>query len=486
VRLQSRALGGVLALYVTLPAAAWAAGAPPVSEPPPPPPPPAAPEMPAAVEPIPPPAAPPAKAAPRPTEPLILRIKLKVPEAALPPPPKPADGDADYTTKRFEPAGFPLIGGDSDIGFEFGAVGTLSYFADGIKPYAWNMDVVLSTSVKDGPKGVEFVQQSFLYNGDFPGYLGGKLRFNPQVQYQRTINIGYFGLGNAASGVVPANYSGPAGRYFEWIDSVTQAYVSPRYTLKGPWSLSGLVGYRYMDPSAYADSKLARDVETRNPDASPIAIGLQPTSVTQLAVGAIYDSRDNEVFANRGMYAQTGVAYQQGVPTSSGVRYGESQGLIQGYYPIGPLVLAGRLIADFQFGHVPFYDLFMSGPFAQSEAVGGGSAVRGVPVGRYSGEIKIYGTAEVRSMFLRFHLLKQKVAIGAVALFDTGRSWVDYTFKNPLDGNGVGLKYGAGGGIYLLWGQAALIRVDAAYSPDAAAENPHFPVGIYVQDGTMF
>ncbi len=414
--------------------------------------------------------------------------KLKLPGAssnATPPPVEPA-AEVDYTTRRFEPAGFPLLGGDSDIGFEFGVVGTLSHFADGIRPYAWNMDVVLSTSVKNGPSGPEFVQQSYLYNGDFVGFMGGKLRFNPQVQYQRTINMGYFGLGNAASSVVPANYSGPNGRYFEWVNSITNAFIMPRYTFREPWSVAALAGYTYMDPTAYADSKLARDALAKNPDGSPVIRGLRPLSVTQLAVGGIYDSRDEEIFAHKGAFGQVGVAYRQGFPTDASVVYGESQALISVFRPLGPFVIAGHAVADFEFGHVPFYDLFMAGPFGQSEAVGGGAAVRGVPVGRYSGEIKLYGTVEVRSMFLKFHLLKQKIAIGADALFDTGRSWLDYTFRSPLDGSGVGLKYGVGGGIYCLWGQAAIFRIDAAYSPDAAAENPHFPIGLYVNDGTSF
>jgi hypothetical protein len=41
-------------------------------------------------------------------------------------------------------------------------------------------------------------------------------------------------------------------------------------------------------------------------------------------------------------------------------------------------------------------------------------------------------------------------------------------------------------GGYLLWGQAAIFRLDVAYSPDAVADNPRFPLGIYVEDGTMF
>ena len=98
----------------------------------------------------------------------------------------------------------------------------------------------------------------------------------------------------------------------------------------------------------------------------------------------------------------------------------------------------------------------------------------------------MYGNVQLRGMFVKFHLLKQKVTLGADALFDTGRSWVDYTFRSPLDGSGLGLKYGVGGGIYVLWGQAAMFRIDAAYSPDAAAENPSFPLGLYVADGVMF
>ena len=59
--------------------------------------------------------------------------------------------DSDYDTHRLEPAGFPLIGGDSDIGFEFGAVGTLTDFGNGIRPYVWNMDLLLAASVEGPP-----------------------------------------------------------------------------------------------------------------------------------------------------------------------------------------------------------------------------------------------------------------------------------------------------------------------------------------------
>jgi hypothetical protein len=89
-------------------------------------------------------------------------------------------------------------------------------------------------------------------------------------------------------------------------------------------------------------------------------------------------------------------------------------------------------------------------------------------------------------MLYQFTVLRQKFAIGNDVFFDTGRVWSNYSFNSPLDGSGLGLKYGAGGGIFVLWGQAAMIRIEAAYSPDAVAENPSLPLGIYVEDGTMF
>jgi len=149
-------------------------------------------------------------------------------------------------------------------------------------------------------------------------------------------------------------------------------------------------------------------------------------------------------------------------------------------------VLAGRLVLNAQTGNVPFYDLFQAGPFDMKEMPGGSAGIRGVPVGRYLGPIKAIGNVELRAMLVKFTVLGQHFALGGDAFFDTGRVWSDYTFHSPLDGKGSGLKYGVGGGIYVLWGQAAMLRIEAGYSPDAVSENPSLPLGIYVNDGVMF
>jgi hypothetical protein len=169
------------------------------------------------------------------------------------------------------------------------------------------------------------------------------------------------------------------------------------------------------------------------------------------------------------------------------VHYLEAGTILRGYVPLGDtFVLAGRLVLNAQFGNVPFYDLFQAGPFDQKEMPGGSAGVRGVPVGRYLGPLKAIGNIEMRAMWLHFGALGQKFGLGNTVFFDTGRVWSDYSFHSSLDGSGVGLKYGVGAGIYVLWGQAAMLRIEAAYSPDAVAENPTLPLGIYVEDGIMF
>jgi hypothetical protein len=401
-------------------------------------------------------------------------------------PPRSKTGDGDYWTQRFEPAGFPLIGGDSDIGFEFGAVGTLSYFSGGQKPYRWNMDLLLSASLKQGPSGLEVAQQNYLWQIDLPGLLGGTMRLNPEVSYNHTVNYGYFGLGNASSGGTPANSTNP-GRYHEWIESIAQVRSSARIRIQGPLYAEFAAQYLFVGPQSYAGSQLAQDAATQTTSGLPIIYGTTPLSLPSLAAGFSYDSRDDEIFPHSGMLHEVGVRFEQGFPLDANARFVEAGAILRGFVPIaGPVVLAGRLVANFQAGNVPFFDLFQAGPFDMKEMPGGSAGVRGVPVGRYLGPIKVVGNIELREMLIKFSVLGQKFSLGNDIFFDTGRVWSDYSFHSPRDGSGVGLKYGVGAGIYVLWGQAAMLRIEAAYSPDAVSENPSLPLGIYVEDGTMF
>lgn len=403
------------------------------------------------------------------------------PEVRLPQRKASENDELDYVTPRLEPAGFPLIGGDSDIGFEFGGVGTLTRFANGTRPYVWNMDLLLATSVKSGPHGTEFSQQSYLWQIDVPHAFGSSVRLNPAIFYSNTVNQGYFGLGNASGYRRPAVVNGEPGRYFQYDEREARLRELTRIGWHPPWDFVLATTLRYAAPGAYPGSKLAEDVTTGR------IRGYRDTTLAMLGFGFLYDTRDNEYFPHRGAFHQLGIRGVQAFPLDASVDYAALGVVLAEYWPLGgPVVLAARGLIDAEIGHVPFFDLYTGGPFQTYEMIGGAEAVRGVPDGRYLGKLKAIANVELRAMLVDFRLLGQTFHLGGDVLFDTGRLWSDYTFHARADGDGLGLKWGAGGGAYLIWGQAAVFRIEAAYSPDAIAENPKLPVGIYVADGVMF
>src|SRR5215467_4734686 len=95
--------------------------------------------------------------------PLSFTDRLAIRPPPLPNKPESPPGETalpgiDYDTPRYEPAGFPIIAGSSDIGFQAGGVGTLTRFGGGVRPYVWNMDLVLTASAKTSPtNGIEVV-----------------------------------------------------------------------------------------------------------------------------------------------------------------------------------------------------------------------------------------------------------------------------------------------------------------------------------------
>lgn len=396
-----------------------------------------------------------------------------------------ADDPDDDLKDKTEWAGFPVIGGSTDIGVQMGAAGSVTHVGNKMKPYWWKVDALVSLSVKGGPRGTEVVQQSHDMRWDIPGGANGKIRLMPGVFYDKTVNAGYFGLGNATP--VITNPNGLVGERYQFVHEeasgrmIARTPLGNRYFAMYGWQL------RYVNPRAYPESRLAIDAATRRSDGQPLIRGLQPLGIATLNGGVVYDSRDDEIFPTKGAFHVGALRFSGATPTSSGVYWAGANAIAQTYVrlPAG-FVFAGRVMVDAMVGQPPFYDLSQGLAFDPNDMPGGGQSIRGVPNGRYSGLLKFVANAELRRIHGAFHFLGSRFQVGTTTFFDTGRVWNNYTFDDPRDGTGIGLKYGIGGGPFLLWDTAALFRVEAAYSPDASAANPGFPIGIYVQAGLIF
>ncbi len=405
------------------------------------------------------------------------RAEPTVPTAAVDPkdgapasPAKPLDAE------RMEYAGFPILAGNTDIGVMFGGAATITHFHGDDRPYQWNLDILLATSLKHDFGGTRFVQQNQVLRLDLPAFFGGRARLDSRASFDRTVNEGYYGLGDATSAAPAPGASQVAGRYQFLFEEARWRNIVRVHTSSPLDVTFGLIS-RWENPAVYAATKLAEDRAD--------VLGVRGAFLQTLSGGVMYDTRDSEFITTRGLFYQIGVGGTVG--SADGIRYGEAAAVLSHYVPLGgPFLFAERVVGSFQFGNVPFYDQARGGVFEPQRLFGGENGVRGVPQGRYAGLAKVLSNTEVRAPGPRFSLWKQRFRLGATAFFDVGRVFSEYAWSTPVDGRGLGLKYGVGGGLFLQWGEAAIFRLDVAYSPDAVAENPGLPVGIYVSDGLMF
>ena len=365
-----------------------------------------------------------------------------------------------------------------------GVAATFSRVSPRYSPYRWKIDGLVSASTKDGPRGTEVVQQSHDMRLDIPRAVGGKIRIMPGIFFERTVNAGYFGIGNAAPAI--ANPDGSFGSRYQYVHREIRARVNLRTPLGGPHSIMYGLTLRNVNPSTYAGSKLDLDSRRVDEEGEPYIRGLGSLNHAIVAGGLLYDTRDNEITPNRGSFDQYALRLGGATPTRAGVYYGGVNLIFRRYVPIGgPFVLAARGLVDATAGEMAFYDLSQGGAFIPVDIPGGPQGVRGVPNGRYQGLVKLVANVELRVTHLRFRLFGDEFRVGNNIFFDTGRVFAKYG-PDERDGKGLGLKYGVGAGVFVVWGTAAVFRVEVAYSPDAVAANPNFPIGIYAADGQMF
>ena len=218
-------------------------------------------------------------------------------------------------------------------------------------------------------------------------------RASTRATYLRTINAGYYGIGNATT-VAPAPGQASLGRRFQYLQQEGWLRTIARLRTGTVLDVAIAGNLRYEAPAAYAESKLAADLDSRN--GAPAVVGGQSALLGSFTAGAMIDTRDSEFVTTRGIFYQLGVAATVG--SAEEVANGEVSAVLAHYAPLGgPFVFASRIFASFRFGRVPFYDLQTGGAFEPESLLGGDQGVRGVPIGRYAGLIKAVANMEIRS-----------------------------------------------------------------------------------------
>jgi outer membrane protein assembly factor BamA len=372
--------------------------------------------------------------------------------------------------ERREIDGVPIAGGDSDIGFGAGAVGAITQFdASDQHRWVWRLEGAAFLTVRGSPS-FDFPYQDHWLQLTIPGLLGGRLRLQTRIAYTQQNNINYFGLGN---GVPTPPDSGSTffqyGRTHPEMEAYARVALGAHYYAVA----GGALTLNFFDIAP--DSKLALDMKFGSPEVQSLLDHAPTDAVVIVGESLGYDSRDDEVVPRSGFWHEVTLRLSPSIGSFMPYAYGEVLGIARAYVPLGPrFVFAARGLADVLFGAPPFYQLAQ---YLDTYAIGGISGVRGIPGPRYYGKIKILGNFELRGDIAGFSLFGKSWKVGAVGFFDAGRVWADWSSQPELDGTGLGIHWGTGGGIRVQQGTSFVIRGDFGWSPVSQAVLGYFGVG---------
>ncbi len=415
----------------------------------------------------------------------------------------PARGDEPPPDLGFKVGAFPILDYGSDEGWGLGAHFKLTEFGDGTrKPFVYSIEgnVFVTTG------GI----QSHWLALDLPQIGGSPYRVTVRAGYERAKFQPYDGLGNGSTrdeaadrcdddtlkqqlpsppNVCPAappdgapNPGFRGKRFYQYdveiFPSVQLTVIRP---IGGPWSV--LLGYQFLlvgFQPLYRPDDLGQDTGSQlSADAQRgLLAGWngQPfpgdpyhrfkQRYAELTGGVRFDTRDNEFAPTRGMFHELSVRGAAHALGGESNLFGANLTLRLYQRPIPDywrLILALRLLADVATDGLPFYLLPATGGISEAgqltgpDALGGRASIRGLPLDRYQGNVKLLANAELRWRFLTVG----EFEIGTVAGLDVGRVWA------RLGQSDVGpFHVGSSVGLRLAWSHHLVIRADVGLTPE--------------------
>jgi hypothetical protein len=379
-------------------------------------------------------------------------------------PTKP-EGETEFTI-------LPFVGGDTDVGIGGGYIASLARVEPNRAPYLWRVESAGSVTFKpegDGV-GVPYLDNYVLLN--LPHVIPNQVGLNVRVSFTHERNITYYGLGNASAAPPEGREEDP---YYRYTWTHPKLDVSLEYDL-GRFRLTTGMAYTHNELDIPDDSLIREDSQSPDEDVRRLTAITPEHGVAVFTYGVGWDTRDSEVSPEQGSYHTLRFDIAPGATNGIPYRWMRNNLALRQYVPLmgEQLQLAVRLVVDALVGEPPFYELAR---FDSTNAIGGGKGMRGIPARRYHGMLKVLSNTELRYWILSFDLLNKINRLGLVGFADVGRLWADYGRLSELDGEGLGLKIGIGGGVRVLAGKSFVLRADAATSTDAGGFGGYLAAG---------
>ncbi len=353
---------------------------------------------------------------------------------------------AEPTERRWAAIAVPLVAWDSSMKLGLGGFAQLVVAdLEGDRPYKLNVDAQFYKTTGGW--------DDYYVGWDLPGAFGGPIRWDARVRYQRWTRAPYYGQGNDT----PRSDEAPPAWYL-WESERPFAMTHLRVPLgHSPWELylGGLASW--VTVGAPPDSLLAADQP----------LGLDGGAVSTLTLGGFLDTRTDEVDPTDGVAVDLAFRSALPQPLSDYAFAGGHASARAWWRPTGPLVFAGHLLVDGNFGNTPFFEQATVGGL-QRTGIGGRYLLRGLGEERLRGDAIAATQGELRVQLGSITVLRRLDAAFAVAPFVDAAQLVTWGAPEPLRPHLTG-----GAGLRINLNRLLVLRVDVGVAEERWVEPPH-------------
>lgn len=350
----------------------------------------------------------------------------------------------------------PNVGFDTDDGLGFGARTELAEKRPGYDPYRVAYVLHAYASVL----GFHHHRLRYDRTGFGPGQ---RLRATLHVAWRQWLNDRYFGVGNATTrerafaGTFDSD--DPRSKRYRYKLFQPFTHFTLRAELDGPFEVFGAVAVRHSTVETYSQSLLREERP----------FGMDGGVTGEIHGGVLYDTRAPEQDPRKGVLLELSGRAAPSLPGGAG-NFRAIFASARGFLSAGRRVVFGaRVMGEWLFGEVPFYEMVHWGGAIPVAGFGGSETLRGVPFGRWRGPGKAVLNTEVRILAIDARLGGKPFQWLVVPYADAGLVWgVD----DVLDDAGLLAPFhpAAGLGIRAVYDRAFVGRIDVGLGVDPIQE----------------
>ena len=343
----------------------------------------------------------------------------------------------------------PVLGFDSDLGFQYGACVDIFNYGDGSNYPRYNYKFNVEVSRYTKGSGV------FRFYSDMPYVIKDtKLFFDLTYNYSKKFE--FFGFNGYEASTFDPNlfanegvedyksgyhcikrntlrFVGSMQRKFFDVPNLNWVAGVAYYNVKtDSLNLPGYEGQQTLYTNYVKNGIIKEDEKNGG-------------NIAQLRLGLIYDSRDHNSDPSKGIYAEYTLTGASDFIDGNGYNYLTQTFIWRQYIPIyrDKLTFAYRLGVQHKIaGDTPWYMINnINTPFFQkmyTEGLGGSVTMRGVNRNGVLGDGFLLGNAELRWHFLGFQFINQNWQLALSPFFDAGMIIQKFREQEMINANGTG------------------------------------------------